>query len=62
MKRLKRLLRVTSALDAESEAKVQQAISQLAKGRTTLMITHRASTKEFADRVLTFEKGVVSEG
>ena len=52
----------TSALDAESEAKVQQAISQLAKGRTTLMITHRASTKEFADRVLTFEKGVVSEG
>lgn len=51
----------TSALDSESEAKVQKAITELAKGRTTLMITHRASTQEFADRALFFEKGVVSD-
>ena len=52
----------TSALDAESEEKVQQAITELVKGRTTLMITHRESTEQFADRVLSFDKGVVREG
>lgn len=52
----------TSALDAESEEKVQQAITELVKGRTTLMITHRESTEQFADRVLLFDKGVVREG
>lgn len=51
----------TSALDSESEAQVQQAIAELAKGRTTLMITHRASTRDFADRALFFEKGRVSD-
>ncbi|MEM9081530.1 MAG: ATP-binding cassette domain-containing protein, partial [Verrucomicrobiota bacterium] len=52
----------TSALDAQSEGKVQEAIRELAKERTTILITHRESTKEFADRVLRFEKGVVDEG
>lgn len=51
----------TSALDAESEARVQEAVSQLAKGRTTIFITHRPSTMEQADRVLEFQKGLVSE-
>ena len=51
----------TSALDSESEAKVAEAVSRLAKGRTTLYITHRASTAEKADRIFRFEKGKVSE-
>ena len=51
----------TSALDAESEARVQEAVSQLAKGRTTIFITHRPSTMEQADRVLEFNKGLVTE-
>ncbi|MFC0019938.1 ABC transporter ATP-binding protein [Roseibacillus persicicus] len=51
----------TSALDAESEARVQEAVSHLAKGRTTIFITHRPSTMEQADRVLEFNKGLVTE-
>lgn len=51
----------TSALDAESEARVQEAVSLLAKGRTTIFITHRPSTMEQADRVLAFDKGLVTE-
>ena len=51
----------TSALDTESEARVQEAVARLAKGRTTIFITHRASTIELADRVLEFNKGLVTE-
>jgi subfamily B ATP-binding cassette protein MsbA len=51
----------TSALDSESEAKVQGALEQLTKGRTTLMITHRESSRSMASRVLQFTKGVVNE-
>ena len=42
----------TSALDNESERAVQQALLQLAKGRTTLVIAHRLSTVRHADRIL----------
>lgn len=48
----------TSALDAESEVKVQNALEELTVGRTTLIITHRESSRRTADRVLFFEKGV----
>jgi subfamily B ATP-binding cassette protein MsbA len=53
----------TSALDTESEAAVQQALAELVKGRTTLIIAHRFSTIRIADRILVFRDGrVVSDG
>ncbi len=53
----------TSALDTESEAMVQQALADLVKGRTTLIIAHRFSTIRIADRILVFKDGrVVSDG
>ncbi len=53
----------TSALDTESEAMVQQALGELVKGRTTLIIAHRFSTIRIADRILVFKAGrIVSDG
>ncbi len=53
----------TSALDAESEHLVQEALSRLMQGRTTLVIAHRLSTVQEADRVLVLERGrVVQQG
>lgn len=53
----------TSALDTESEAMVQQALANLVKGRTTLIIAHRFSTIRIADRILVFKGGrIVSDG
>lgn len=51
----------TSALDNESERLVQDALSRLMKGRTTLVIAHRLSTIEHADRVVVLAKGQISE-
>jgi ATP-binding cassette subfamily B protein len=51
----------TSALDAEGEEKVQQALSQLARGRTTFVIAHRLSTVIAADAIVVFRDGRVSE-
>ena len=47
----------TSALDNESEKKVTEALDELMKGRTTLMIAHRESSLRSANRRLTFEDG-----
>lgn len=53
----------TSALDTESEAMVQQALAELVKGRTTLIIAHRFSTIRIADRILVFRDGrIVGDG
>ncbi len=53
----------TSALDTASEAKVQEALDNLARGRTTLMIAHRLSTVRNADKIVVIEDGrVVEEG
>ena len=53
----------TSALDTESEAMIQQALAELVKGRTTLIIAHRFSTIKIADRILVFKNGrIVSDG
>jgi len=49
-----------SALDSESEAKVQQALQQLVQGRTTFMITHRLASLSMATRVLVFEEGRIT--
>ena len=51
----------TSALDNESERLVQDALSRLMKGRTTLVIAHRLSTIEHADRVVVLSNGCIAE-
>jgi ATP-binding cassette, subfamily B, bacterial MsbA len=53
----------TSALDNESERLVQDALERLMQGRTTLIVAHRLSTIEHADRVVVMESGrIVEEG
>ncbi len=51
----------TSALDAVTEAKVNAALDEVMKGRTTFVIAHRLSTIRNATRVLVFEHGRVIE-
>jgi len=51
----------TSDLDAESEFLVQQALSELTKGRTVLVIAHRLSTVRNADRVVVVHEGRIAE-
>lgn len=50
----------TSSLDSKSELVVQQALQNLMKGRTTLVIAHRLSTVIDADQILFFEKGKIT--
>jgi len=52
----------TSALDAETEAIIQQSISELSQGRTTLVIAHRLATIKNADRIVVTEKGITEQG
>ena len=51
----------TSALDTVSERKIQTAINNVAKGRTTFIVAHRLSTIRNADRIVVFDKGKVAE-
>jgi subfamily B ATP-binding cassette protein MsbA len=51
----------TSALDSESERQVQEALAQLMRGRTTLVIAHRLSTVEQADCILVLHEGRIAE-
>ncbi|HET6572545.1 MAG TPA: ABC transporter ATP-binding protein [Fimbriiglobus sp.] len=50
----------TSQIDAESEAKIQQALREFVRGRTTFLITHRLSTLELADRIVVMDTGRVA--
>ncbi|WP_379130345.1 ABC transporter ATP-binding protein [Paenibacillus sp. sgz500958] len=50
----------TSSLDSQSEAVVQKALTNLMKGRTTVVIAHRLSTVVNADRIIFMEKGKIT--
>lgn len=51
----------TSSLDSKSEGMVQEALSRLMKGRTTLIIAHRLSTIQHVDQIVTLSNGKVDE-
>jgi subfamily B ATP-binding cassette protein MsbA len=51
----------TSALDSESERHVQAALETLMRGRTTVVVAHRLSTVERADRIVVLEQGRIVE-
>ena len=51
----------TSALDTESERHIQAALDAVMKGRTTIVIAHRLSTVEKADRIVVLDQGRIIE-
>ena len=51
----------TSSLDSRSEHLVQEALQRLMKGRTTLVIAHRLSTVQNADRIIVLDAGKIVE-
>ncbi|KAL4480720.1 hypothetical protein ABPG72_014495 [Tetrahymena utriculariae] len=51
----------TSALDRKNEAAIQATLDEVSKGRTTIVIAHRLSTVQNADRILVIEKGQLIE-
>lgn len=51
----------TAAIDEGTEAELQEAIARISKGRTVIIIAHRLSTVEHADRIYVVDKGVVAE-
>ena len=59
--RLLLLDEATSSVDAETEALIQEALPELLKGRTCLVVAHRLSTVQDADRILVFHHGRICE-
>ena len=51
----------TSALDTESEKLVQQALTRMLKGRTSVVIAHRLSTIHHADKIIVIDEGRIAE-
>jgi ATP-binding cassette, subfamily B, bacterial len=51
----------TASLDSESEALIQEAIARLMTGRTVIVVAHRLSTVRALDRILVFDRGVITE-
>ena len=51
----------TAAMDTATERRIQEALAQLIKGKTTIMIAHRLSTLRDADELVVIERGKVAE-
>lgn len=51
----------TSALDSETEKEVQAALSEAARGRTTIAVAHRLSTIAAADQIVVMDEGAIAE-
>lgn len=51
----------TSSLDSNSEKLVQEALTKLMKGRTTIVIAHRLSTIQYADEIIVMQEGRIAE-
>jgi ATP-binding cassette, subfamily B, bacterial len=51
----------TSALDAATEAAINATLARVAKGRTTITVTHRLASSRSADRIFVLERGSLSE-
>ena len=51
----------TAAMDTETERKIQKALTELVKGKTTIMIAHRLSTLRDADKLIVISGGKVAE-
>ena len=51
----------TSALDAESESEVQEGLNRAMQNRTVIVIAHRLSTTQGADKIVVFDKGKIIE-
>lgn len=51
----------TSSLDSQSEHYIQDALNNLMKGKTVIMVAHRLSTIMSADRILVIDKGAIAE-
>jgi len=53
----------TSNIDTETEVKIREALEQLTKGRTTIIIAHRLSTLQEVDRIIVLDHGqIIEEG
>ncbi len=51
----------TASVDADNESYIQQAISELCKGKTLLVIAHRLNTIQNADQILVIAKGQIAQ-
>ncbi|NLW10575.1 MAG: ABC transporter ATP-binding protein [Clostridiaceae bacterium] len=51
----------TSSVDTQTEHQIQQALSRVLEGRTSLIIAHRLSTVRHADRILVIDNGIIAE-
>ena len=51
----------TSSVDTETEFRVRDALSRMVKGRTSIVIAHRLSTVQQADKIIVMHKGQVRE-
>ena len=51
----------TSALDDESQAIIQENMQEISRSRTVIIVAHRLSTVRHCDRIITLEKGHITE-